>query len=176
MNVTNVINKTIYHDEKLINEVSFIKNNPLFHEKQKTHLKSLKNEIEKMDMLKEILLSFGGSYVHFPDIEEDIDSILQNGQLWINDNKNIKLMKGRPSKCHHNSADLWYANKADNNAKVNIATGYALMEDGLWRQHSWLILVKPRKNKIIETTIIRTHYFGYALTDIEAEEFYSNHL
>jgi hypothetical protein len=50
---------------------------------------------------------------------------------------------------------------------ANIATGYGLSEDGLWRQHSWLWNGK----KVLETTVPRTIYFGVMLNDVEAARF-----
>ena len=37
-----------------------------------------------------------------------------------------------------------------------IPTGYALSDDGLWRQHTWGLL----RNGVLETTEVRLRYFG----------------
>ena len=47
-------------------------------------------------------------------------------------------------------------------------TGYALSDDGLWRQHSWGLLTDDR---VVETTVARLRYFGAILTDPAAAEF-----
>jgi hypothetical protein len=116
--------------------------------------------------LREKLLSFGGSEVCLPVTEDDLEEILNRGQLWYGDR--IHMMKGRPNQCHRNSAYCWNANKE----KAVLCTGYALSEDRMWRQHSWLVELRPRKNKIVETTVERVAYFGFAMTEEEANQFY----
>ena len=89
--------------------------------------------------------------------------IIERGQLWYGDNAIMK--RGLPSRCHYNSAKIWETDKE----KYRVATGYALSPDGMWRQHSWVIEVGPKENRIIETTEFRVAYFGMVLTDEEAE-------
>lgn len=121
--------------------------------------------------LRDKLLSIGGCEVCLPDVEEDLDDILQYGQVW--DNITTQYKKGRPCQCHANSADLWYNNRetCKNGHAVVLCTGYALSEDGVWRQHSWLIHVKPRANVIIETTEPRVAYFGFGMSYEQAMNF-----
>lgn len=99
--------------------------------------------------LRQKLLTFAGEAICFPPYEEDLDNILNYGQFWVG--SNAKLMRGEPSRCHANSANLWEQNKE----ATRICTGYALSEDGMWRQHSWLVWHKSRSNQIIETTAKR---------------------
>ena len=133
-----------------------------------------KNNIQEknFDLIKKVL-TLGGEEVCMPFIaeviEDDYDELMERGQLWYGDR--IKMMKGRPSQCHSNSAELWGVNKNNPDFKVLLATGLALSGDGLWRQHTWLVQVKPRSNQIIETTEKRVAYFGYLMTDEEAEKF-----
>lgn len=115
--------------------------------------------------LRDKLLSFGGDAVCLPKYEEDLLSIMEHGQLWYGDR--ITMMKGDSSQCHRNSALCWHENRD----KTCIVTGYALTADGLWRQHSWLSWLKPRKNRIIETTLKRIAYFGVAMTVEECQWF-----
>lgn len=117
--------------------------------------------------LNRLLLSFGGHETCFPAVEEDMAKILERGQLWIGDHS--ILIKGEPSRCHANSSNLWLANKDKN--EVAIATGYALSKDGLWRQHTWLVQRNARSVRVIETTVKRVCYFGFVMTDAEAEKF-----
>jgi hypothetical protein len=49
-----------------------------------------------------------------------------------------------------------------------IATGWALSTDGIWRQHTWLL----KKTGIFETTSYRLLYYGYALDEIAANNFW----
>ena len=119
--------------------------------------------------LRDKLLAIGGCEVCLPTVEEDLDDIMKYGQLW--DDITTKMMKGKASRCHSNSAELWYNNKNKENFAVIICTGYALSSDGFWRQHSWLVQVKPRTNVIIETTVPRVAYFGFGMTYEQAEKF-----
>ncbi len=145
-----------------------LKNTHWYHENDATSeylLHDAKNGHRLLE-LRNLLLSFGGEEVCLPVYEPDLVAILDRGQLWKGDR--ITMMRGRPSQCHRNSAYCWDANKD----KAVLCTGYALSEDGLWRQHSWCIHVKPRKNRVVETTLERIAYFGFVMTEKEATEFY----
>lgn len=124
------------------------------------------NMMKSMLQLRTLLLSFGGSEVCMPAYEEDLYNILARGQLWYGDR--IHMMKGQPSQCHRNSSYCWEANQD----KTVLCTGYALSEDGMWRQHSWLVELRPRKNRIVETTVPRVAYFGFGMDADEAWKFY----
>lgn len=77
-----------------------------------------------------------------------------------------KLKRGKSSMCHQNIASSW---KARRFGIIGIATGYALSEDGLWRQHSWGLL----RDGILETTELRVKYFGILLQGDRADYFAS---
>jgi len=115
--------------------------------------------------LRDQLLSFGGEQACMPALEDDLVKIINRGQFWYGDK--VDLMKGEEGQCHRNSCDLWENNKN----KTVICTGYALNNDGMWRQHSWLVHLKPRVNRIVETTTSRIAYFGFAMTLSECNEF-----
>lgn len=123
---------------------------------------------EKIDTLRNKLYSLcNGSEVCLPPIEEDIDAINDRGQFWHG--KGIRMMKGKPSQCHRNTCELW-----ENNYKeidIHIATGYALSDDGMWRQHSWLVINKTCSTTIVETTVKRIGYYGFLMTEEEALKF-----
>jgi hypothetical protein len=68
------------------------------------------------------------------------------------------------SACHENVAQLWVTKSSGLTA---IGTGYALSEDGLWRQHSWGV----RRDGIVETTKVRVKYFGISVQGRDAEAF-----
>lgn len=131
----------------------------------------------KIIQLRDLLLSFGGEEACMPYIEEDIDNILIYGQLWQGGNK-VKMMKGEPSQCHYNSCALYKANLLNTkfDGDLTIATGYALSKDGMWRQHSWLVLRKCRSYKIVETTEKREAYFGFAMNAEKCLEFMRDNL
>ena len=107
--------------------------------------------------LRQKLLDFAGEAVCFPAYEEDLSNILNYGQFWVGNN--VKLMRGAPSQCHANSANLWEQNKD----VTRVCTGYALSDDGMWRQHSWLVWHKARSNQIVETTVKRVAYYGFVM-------------
>ena len=121
------------------------------------------------DLIKK-LLSIGGTRVAMhPEGETDLDEIVSRGHLTRgSDARRIK--GGDPIRCHSNSGDLWKKNRDT----VSIETGYALSADGIWRQHSW-VAWKDQPG-ILETTAVpkghkRVAYFGFPLTDAEAETF-----
>jgi hypothetical protein len=78
--------------------------------------------------------------------------------------RKLQLKSGKPNQCHVNSALLWHKNRK----RYQLATGYALSPDGLWRRHSWVL----HRDDIIETTEARTQYFGVVLDDEQAEAFH----
>lgn len=131
----------------------------VFHQKENTHYPELRN-------LEELLLSFGGNEVCIPDgYEEDYENIMEYGQFWYG--RGAEMMKGVPSQCHKNSCDLWEANEDF----TKICTGYALSDDGIWRQHSWVIDFRGASNKIIETTERRVAYFGFIMDYEDCQDF-----
>ncbi|MGZ3680851.1 MAG: hypothetical protein ACXWQR_20420 [Ktedonobacterales bacterium] len=116
--------------------------------------------------LAERHLSIGGVHVVAPRAPEpDLAILLARGQIW--DGKS-KLVRGYPSQCHTNAAHLYLRNTT----RFHIVTGYALSDDGLWRQHSWIYDTAPLKRKrTIETTERRERYYGVALDETEAATF-----
>ena len=110
--------------------------------------------------LEQRLLSIGGEMV-VPRREPDQDKILSWGRLWNGDK--VRVVSGVPCNCHGNVAGLWRKNPK----RYRIATGWALSDDGLWRQHSWIIDGRT----LIETTTPREKYFGFVLTPLEAQQF-----
>ena len=120
---------------------------------------------ERMFDLREKLLSFAGSDVCMPVVDGDLNEILSRGQIWYGDR--LQMRTGQPSQCHRNSSYLWSKNKE----RYVLCTGYALTPDGMWRSHTWLIEPRVRKSRVIETTVPRILYFGFAMTEKQAEEF-----
>jgi len=109
------------------------------------------------------LLSIGGLEI-VPREELDVEKILSRGKLI---EKPVKLTGDPSSRCHSNSARIWYNNQDD----CRIVTGWALSDDGLWRQHTWVIV----GDDLLETTSERLKYFGFILNEMESLNFaYSN--
>lgn len=127
------------------------------------------SDYEDFYFLHKVLLSIGGSETCLPPVEEDMKAILDRGRFF---GGRSRMMKGKPSQCHRNSCELWRLNHEDHN--VQICTGYALSEDGMWRQHSWLLLQDMNNQEtVIETTKKRKAYFGFVMTEDEALDFVS---
>jgi hypothetical protein len=96
------------------------------------------------------LLSHGGSLVVPPGIPEpDLDALRASGSVF---GPACRVLGGDDGECHRNVAILWID---------AIGTGYALSDDGLWRQHSWGV---DRAGTVVETTTIRRlAYVGVVL-------------
>lgn len=114
-----------------------------------------------VERLKTVLFDFGGEAVAMNGPSSNLELILQRGKLVSGEGADFR--KGNPSDCHANSGDgfVRFGNQ--------IATGYALSIDGIWREHSWN--VDQASGTIIETTELRIAYFGYILDREEAERF-----
>lgn len=76
-----------------------------------------------------------------------------------------RFHRGGRSACHANAVALWRSGKA-----LAIGTGYALSDDGLWREHSW---AWDGDGVLLETTESRTRYFGIRMEGTRAEAFAS---
>jgi len=119
-------------------------------------------------VLVDRLLSLGGSGVAIL-FEEDLEKLLSRGTVCKGTKSRMK--KGKPCRCHQNSAALWRENKD----RIRIVTGWALSRDGIWRQHSWAVdlLVNWDSSgyQIIETTERRLVYYGFVMDSDECHEF-----
>jgi hypothetical protein len=113
--------------------------------------------------LKTLLVRLGGDFIVAPPRtpDQDVSSLLELGFV-TSGPITLKVMKF--SSCHQNVATIWTKRRF---GVVGIATGYALSEDGLWRQHSWGIL----REGVLETTEARVKYFGIVLQGEKADFF-----
>jgi hypothetical protein len=117
--------------------------------------------------LFDTLLQAGGDLIAAQE-EPDLDKLLERGYLMPG--RGAKRARGRPSGCHENAALLWDMNRD----WASIVTGWALSDDGVWRQHSW---VKDFVDgRIYETTEPRVLYFGFDLDPRESERFYDGNV
>jgi hypothetical protein len=131
-----------------------------FHKARLKHFPA--KESAKLLRLQKILLKAAGEVlVIFPFGDPGIDRVLSRGLFF---EKTFKKIRGDPGHCHGNAARQWYEHRN----KYRIVEGYALFEDGLWRQHTWLI---DNKDNAIETTFPRQLYFGAILDEQETLEF-----
>jgi hypothetical protein len=111
-----------------------------------------------MRKLRGKLLAVGGEEV-VPAPEPDLQLLLSRGREMKG---RVKMMKGSPSRCHQN-----VANMVDDGFEMSPATGW-VQDDDLWRQHSWGVL---GDGTIVETTQKRDKYWGVILEGDEASEF-----
>jgi hypothetical protein len=112
------------------------------------------------------LLAQGGHTVVIPFADVDMTPLFM-GRKDRNATppKKIELIKGEVSACHANSAKLWKKSPKT----TQFVTGYALSADGIWRRHSWVM----RGETLIETTVRRRKYSGFALPMTLAKKFYN---
>lgn len=87
----------------------------------------------------------------------------------------VCTMPGDPSRCHANVCRLWTKGVA-----IAITTGYALSDDGRWREHTWGVARRRMRcgdidtidaGDVVETTETRVCYFGYMLNRVMANGF-----
>jgi hypothetical protein len=70
------------------------------------------------------------------------------------------LLRGQPNHCHGNAAAAFL----ERWPKYLVGTGYALNDDGVWVQHSWLFEhAAGIPTRVVETTVRRLLYAGIAL-------------
>ena len=115
--------------------------------------------------LEQKLLAQGGTRLVYR-LEPDLEPLLRRGEVF---DELVELVPGELHTCHANAARLWQENRE----ALALVTGYALSEDGLWRQHSWVMRKQPTAEqcRLIETTVKRVKYFGFLLNEVEAEAF-----
>ncbi len=120
-----------------------------------------------LKMLRDRLLGLRGAMIVAPrTYDADLDLLLERGTLF--DATTAAVVGGRASDCHANVSRMWIMHAEANEAKsITIVTGYALSEDGLWRQHSWALDTEG----VVETTELRLLYFGVALGPEHAARF-----
>lgn len=105
---------------------------------------------------------FPGTFVVAMPTNDSLFSLIKMDSIFIPsiDKKNLIMKHNmQRSGCHDNCDELF---KKDKTKSCNIYTGYGLSDDGLWRNHSWLV---DKNNNIIETTCERLIYFGYKMTN-----------
>jgi hypothetical protein len=114
--------------------------------------------------LRRNLLRFGGSEVCLSEHEPYLNLLLSERALVWGGTGSKRLRGGRQRECHANVARRFERRRQG----WQIATGYALTDDGLWCRHSWLMNAKS----IGETTIQRVAYAGVVLDESEAALFW----
>ena len=130
----------------------------------------------KKQRLKVILGQAAGEAAIIAEPEADLDALLERASFFVG--TEIAFAGGAENRCHMNSAIFWL----NNENSCSLMTGYALSEDGIWRQHSWCLLFKdPISGKdinscVVETTERRLLYYGFKLNTDEAARFFSSNV
>ena len=121
---------------------------------------------QKYIRLESTLLAISGKrMVWMP--EPHLDELLSRGKVFP---KHFRFLstRGPANECHQPTARK-YERMPE---YYQIATGYALSKDGLWRQHSWICCRNPSRGAPYEPTPIKREcYYGFLLSDEEATEF-----
>jgi hypothetical protein len=110
--------------------------------------------------LRRRLLAVGGLEVCMNGMEDPLDVWRMLARGVAADGGPAGFRRMAACRCYQNALALWLKGRG------RVVDGWALSEDGLWRAHGWLVTPKGR---ILETTVRRLAYFGYELTDAEAE-------
>jgi hypothetical protein len=121
-------------------------------------------ETHRLAELRTRLLKLGGHDVLFYNPEYDLDALLERGHHLSAEGSETRRILGG-SECHRTACVYWI----DSKGATTVATGYALSDDGVWRQHSWGLELGTMR--VIEPTVSRVLYFGFILTDDESERF-----
>ena len=107
--------------------------------------------------LRRRLLSLGGvELVTPPNTDEYVVFFNESGRI---KGGPIKCIPMSSSEAQNNIVTIWNARMYNVFSLVGIGIGYALSDDGLWRQHFWGV----RRRGILETTTKREKYFGCTL-------------
>jgi hypothetical protein len=115
--------------------------------------------------LRRNLLRFGGSEVNLAPYDPYVDILIsERAMVWAGA-ASKQIRGGEPNSCHSNVARHY---ERQVRPRWRIATGYALCDKGLWRQHSWLCGHKS----IGETTERRVAYAGVMLDEVEVVLFW----
>jgi hypothetical protein len=121
----------------------------------------------EIGILRKLLLGLGGLQLVAPPQPDLAVTLLISAGFVMAGSVQSEIMED--SNCHVNVARVWTQRQR---GVVGIGIGYALSDDGLWRQHSWGL----RREGILETTVPRTKYFGLLLQGWDADSFAESNL
>lgn len=128
----------------------------------KRRLRECAEQQPEIEILRKLLLNIGGLQLVAPPEPDAALPLLITAGFVMAGPVQCKILK--ESACHANVARVW---GEKHNGLIGIGVGYALSDDGLWRQHSWGVL----REGILETTVERTKYFGILLQHENADSF-----
>jgi hypothetical protein len=111
--------------------------------------------------LRRKLLSIAGTEIYIQS-DPDLLKLLKYGK--VIHARTIKIVDGEPNRCHYNSALFWLEDRVG----FKIVIGWALVEDGLWYQHTFCW--SPNTKEIIDNGRGKI-YWGYVLDNKESIRF-----
>lgn len=115
-------------------------------------------------ILEDLLFELGGSRLIYTPNPPDPKVLLDRGVRSIDKRGMWVAPEQAPSACHA------LALAAHKNFQAPVYSGYALSEDGKWREHSWV----TQEGLLLELTgIDRVSYFGVKLKEAEFKEWFS---
>jgi len=129
----------------------------MFDERVRQQDAALPGYADLWNLLRGMLLTHGGTEV-VPPLTFETEILELAAGITVSDGEAALLVGGEPSNCHENVKSLLDsdANFGGETATENW-TGYALSDDGLWRQHSWAV---SNTGRTMETTVRRKLYAG----------------
>jgi len=128
----------------------------LFRRRILEHDRLVAGYAETWNLWRAHLLSHGGHDV-VPPIHPETNLVELLLHAHVRPGDDARHAPGAPSDCHDNVLALLATGTTPCGLPVGTAwTGYALSDDGLWRQHSWA----DSDGTVIETTAPRTAYAG----------------
>lgn len=110
--------------------------------------------------LKKKLLAIDGERVIWPGADPHLAQLVSEGRLF---HEPVTVRRGEPHRCHENTAKLW----GKDTAHIQIATGYALIED-TWITHSWAL----REGRLVDSIGKWDKYYGVVLDQDQAIQFF----
>lgn len=128
----------------------------LFAERLTRHEDLLPGYRADMREWSDTVLTHGGHTVCPPAVPDpNLRDLVKKYRL--RGGEDLIVRSGRRNDCHENSANLQSRGRTDDGVPITAwETGYALSEDGLWRQHSWAL----SEETVVETTTARLLYAG----------------
>lgn len=118
------------------------------------------------------LLEFGGEEVCISSWDMFDDLCVIDGQFWFG--KDFNQAYNKDFRCHTTTVDLWEILKSN---RV-ICNGFALTDDGVWRQHTWIIHldIDDTHENIIKREFIEPHspkiaYYGICMNSMLSESY-----
>jgi hypothetical protein len=98
--------------------------------------------------------------------------LINQGKFWTWNPSRYKTVNGILGQCHFNASKYWLSHKN----KTKLVSGFAFdFLSRTWTTHSWCV-EGADDDIIIETVCMWPYYYGYVLSNEEAESFSQVHI